>query len=176
MYQLSDQQIDLILADLHERGIETESMRMNLLDHICILIEENLSEGGDFDRSYATTIRSFYKEELRELEDEARLLMTLRRGHLLISRNQFFLVLFALIIGPFVTADISLMMQSAPGVTWHIPFQIWASSIVYALYPLLILLVLYLTPDRFDPLIPHRSKILLGFRPFIRIISLDPAQ
>jgi hypothetical protein len=154
MYRISDQQIDLILSDLRQRGIETESMRMNLLDHICILIEENLEEGGDFSQFYATTIRSFYKQELRELEDEARLLMALNKGHLLISRNQFFLVLLALMIGPVLYSSECFV------VTFH---------------PLLVLLVLFLTPDRFDPLIPRKSKILLGSRPFIRVIPMDAA-
>ena len=34
--------------------------------------------------------------------------------------------------------------------------------LVFSLFPLLITLVLFFTPDRFDPLIPWRSKILLG--------------
>jgi len=174
MYQLNDQQIDLILTDLHQRGIETESMRMNLLDHICILIENHLEEDGDFVKFYSTTIRSFYKEELRELEDEARLLMALDKGRLLLSRNQFFLLLFTLLIGPFITYDLIWMVQVSPG--WFIPAEIWVSTIVFALYPLLVLLVLYLTPDRFDPLIPHKAKILLGGRSMVRVLAVDTVR
>ncbi|HVV04008.1 MAG TPA: hypothetical protein VHC96_07270 [Puia sp.] len=174
MYQLNDQQIDLILADLRQRGIETESMRMNLLDHICILIENHLDENGDFAQFYATTIRSFYKDELRELEDEARLLMALNKGCLLLSRNQFFLLLFALLIGPFITYDLVWMFKTGSG--WFIPSEIWVSTFVFALYPLLVLLVLFLTPDRFDPLIPHKAKILLGGRSLIRVLAMDTAQ
>ena len=155
MYQLNDQQIDLILTDLHQRGIETESMRLNLLDHICILIENHLEEDGDFAQFYATTIRSFYKEELRELEDEARLLMALNKGHLLLSRNQFFLSLAALLI---------------------IPVLYKFECLVCLFHPLLVLLVLFLTPDRFDPLIPHRAKILLGGRPMIKVMVMDTVQ
>ncbi|HTQ27444.1 MAG TPA: DUF3592 domain-containing protein [Puia sp.] len=47
---------------------------------------------------------------------------------------------------------------------------IWMRPLSYALLPLLILLVLYLTPDRLDPLIPRKSKIVLGKRPFVRIL------
>ena len=68
MYQLDDQQIDFILSDLRQRGIRTESLRLNLLDHICILIEENLEKGGDFYHYYTTVLPSFYKQELRELD------------------------------------------------------------------------------------------------------------
>src|SRR5258708_9386644 len=110
-----------MLTDLRQRGIETESMCMNLLDHICILIENNLEEDGDFERFYATVIPSFYKEELRELEDEALLLMSLRRGHLLISRNQFFLLLVGLLIGPFIAYDLVWYIQSDPVTRWIFP-------------------------------------------------------
>lgn len=174
MYQLNDQQIDLILTDLRQRGIETESLRMNLLDHICILIEDQLEENGDFRQFYSTTIRSFYKEELRELEDEARLLMALNKGHLLLSRNQFFFLLFALLIGPFITYDLVWMVTIGPG--WFIPAEIWVSTIVFALYPLLVLLVLFLTPDRFDPLIPRKAKILLGGRSMIKVLVTDTVR
>jgi predicted neutral ceramidase superfamily lipid hydrolase len=70
MYSISDENIDYILHDLKIRGIETESLRLNLLDHICILIEENLEENGDFEKFYAFTIRAFYDHELREIEEE----------------------------------------------------------------------------------------------------------
>jgi hypothetical protein len=45
----------------------------------------------------------------------------------------------------------------------------WMSTVSYALLPTLILFVLYLTPDRFDPLIPKGHVIVLGKRPFICI-------
>ena len=176
MYQLNDHQIDLILFDLQQRGIETESLRLNLLDHICILIEENLEEDGDFSQCYATVIRSFYKQELKELEDEAQLLMALHKGHILLSRNQFFLLLFVLLIGPYITYDLVWMMSRSPATGWRLPFEIWGSTFIFAIYPLLVLLVLFLTPDRFDPLIPRRSKVLLGFKPFIRVLPMNMAQ
>jgi hypothetical protein len=174
MYQLNDQQIELILTDLRLRGIETESMRMNLLDHICILIETQLAEDGDFAQFYATTIRTFYKEELRELEEEALLLMALNKGHIILSRNQFFSLLFVILIGPFIIYDLIWMVQA--GARWTIPTEIWASTIVFALYPLLIWLVLYLTPDRFDPVVPHKAKILLGGRSVIKVLVMDTVR
>lgn len=33
--------------------------------------------------------------------------------------------------------------------------------------------VLYLTPDRLDPVIPRRSKVLIGIHPFIQIVSVS---
>lgn len=171
MYQLNDQQIELILSDLQRRGIETESMRLNLLDHICILIEENLAADGDFHQYYNTVLRSFYKQELRELEEEARLLLTIRKGYL-ISRNLFFAILFTLLIGPFIAYDLVWMINFTPLAHPFIPEEIWVSTLVFAQFPLLVLMVLFFTPDRFDPLFPNKCSILLGGGSFIRVIPL----
>ncbi len=70
MYQLSDKQIDFILNDISARGVEMESLQQNLLDHICCIIENNLEETGDFEKFYQKTIKTFYKDELWEIEEE----------------------------------------------------------------------------------------------------------
>ena len=75
MYRITDENIDFILEDLRRRGIRTESLQLNLLDHICIIIEENLDEHGNFERLYAETIKSFYQKELFELENETNYLL-----------------------------------------------------------------------------------------------------
>jgi hypothetical protein len=50
------------------------------------------------------------------------------------------------------------------------PVCIWGDTLVYVLSPLGIWLVLLLTPNRFDPLIPWGSAVqLLSRRPFLRI-------
>jgi hypothetical protein len=75
MYTITDYHIDFILKDLSKRGITTESLQLNLLDHICILMEENLNENGDFEQFYAMTIKTFYEKELYELEKETNYLL-----------------------------------------------------------------------------------------------------
>lgn len=76
MYHISDQQIDYILNDISARGVEMESLQQNLLDHICCIIENNLEANGDFESFYQKTIKSFYKDELWEIEEETLLLLT----------------------------------------------------------------------------------------------------
>src|SRR6266581_7526898 len=105
MYSLSDQQINFILTDIGNRGITIESLRQNLLDHICILIEQNLPDNGDFEAFYASTIQHFYKAELREIEEETVLLLY-SKNRLLLSRGWFFVVLFTVFIGPYIAYDI----------------------------------------------------------------------
>lgn len=76
MYQLSEQQIDYIFNDISARGVEMESLQQNLLDHVCCIIENNLEENGDFESFYQKTIKTFYKDELWEIEEETLLLLT----------------------------------------------------------------------------------------------------
>jgi hypothetical protein len=73
--------MDFILNDIRSRGIKLESLQQNLLDHVCIIIEQNLEEDGDFQHFYSSVIKDFYKLELRELEEEALFLLTLKNNH-----------------------------------------------------------------------------------------------
>jgi len=57
-----------------------------------------------------------------------------------------------------------------------IPISIWGDTLAWALYPFLVILVLYLTPQRLQPLIPEKAHIRLTIkRPFIKIESSKPA-
>lgn len=78
MYCITDQHIDYILDDIRRNGIETEDLQFNLLDHICCLAEHSLKDGDDFEGFYRQTIKQFYKNELRELEEETILLLTFK--------------------------------------------------------------------------------------------------
>lgn len=78
MYILSDEQVDYIRNDLIARGVEREDLQLNLLDHVCCIIEDELPPGGDFRSFYAQVIRRFYRKELREIEEETTLLLTFK--------------------------------------------------------------------------------------------------
>jgi hypothetical protein len=70
MYTLSDDQIDFILNDIRTRGVAREDLQLNLLDHVCVIMEQHMEEGRDFEKYYQTVIRSFYRSDLREIEEE----------------------------------------------------------------------------------------------------------
>ena len=169
MYYLSDLEVDFILKDIIARGIITEDIQHNLLDHICIIIEENLEQDGDFKEFYFSTIKTFYRHELSEIEAEARILSTYKK-HVVFNRKQFFFLLFLIFIGPFIAYNILWIDLNWQSTRWNIPIEIWGNSLAYALWPSLIFLVIFLTPEKFDPLIPKKSTILLGIKPFIQII------
>lgn len=170
MATLTDEQVDYILADLHAHGIRLDGLRDNLLDHICILLEQRLEQGGDFEQEYADVIPTFYRKELYELEEEALFIQSLRRPHVVLSRGWFFVCAFALVLSPYIFYVVQWWFHLQP--LGHIvdAIDVIGGAAILDVYPLLTLIVLFLTPDRFDPLIPWRSKILLGFRPFIRVL------
>lgn len=70
MYCINEEQIDFILNDISARGIEMVGLQQDLLDHICCIIEHNLNDNGDFESFYNMAIKSFYKHDLKEIEEE----------------------------------------------------------------------------------------------------------
>src|ERR1700730_16038823 len=98
MYTLSDQQVDFILNDIRRHGIQIEDLQQNLLDHICILVEQNLEENGDFEQYYSSVISSFYRQEMREIEEETLFLLTHKTPYIVLNRIQFFGLLFTVVM------------------------------------------------------------------------------
>lgn len=168
MYQLSDQQVDFIQEDIIKHGIKIESLQKNLLDHICIIIEKTLQEDDNFEQAYRQIVKTFYKENLREIEEEAIFLLHSKGPHFLLNRIQFFFLVFTMFIGPYIGYDLIWFFNEGHGTVF--PFEIWGSTLVFATFPLLVIIVVFMIPENLDPLIPKRSKILLGIKPFIKII------
>lgn len=78
MYCISDEQIEYILNDIRRNGVEMEDLQLNLLDHICCIIEQELKEDDDFEHFYRATVQRFYRRDLREIEEETIDLLTFK--------------------------------------------------------------------------------------------------
>ena len=78
MYNLTESQIDFILDDIEKKGVVTEDVRYNILDHVCCIIENEMSEGKNFKEFYGNTIAQFYVNELGEIEEETNNLLTFK--------------------------------------------------------------------------------------------------
>lgn len=78
MYKIKDDEIDFILEDIAKRGVVTEDVRYNILDHVCCIIENEIEDGMDFKECYRNTISKFYRNELREIEEETQKLLTFK--------------------------------------------------------------------------------------------------
>jgi hypothetical protein len=78
MYRLTDDQVDFIMDDMKANGIVFEDLRHNLLDHICCIIETEMSESDDFYAFYRSVLPRFFQKELREIQDETENLLTFK--------------------------------------------------------------------------------------------------
>ncbi|WP_035843498.1 APC family permease [Crocinitomix catalasitica] len=78
MPKITDTEVDFILDDITRRGIETEDVRYNILDHVCCIIENEMPFEMDFYKCYEDTIARFYKKDLAEIELETRDLITFK--------------------------------------------------------------------------------------------------
>jgi hypothetical protein len=174
MFDITDAHIDLILDDLSARGLRIDDLRNNLVDHICVLAELDLRDGDDFEAWYRRVIPTFYRQQLSELEEETEFLLKHQGRFAVLSRLQFFLLLFVILVGPiacWVVTSSGWEMMTPEGVV-----HAWEAGLVFAIFPMLLLAVLFLTPDRYEPLLPRRAKIWLGRKPLISIIPPRDAR
>jgi hypothetical protein len=134
MYCISEQQIDLILDDIRRNGVELEDLQLNLLDHICCIIERELEEDGDFESFYRKTLQRFYKKELRELEEETINLLTFKNYY---AMKKAMYISGAISVAAFIIGSFFKLMFW-PGVAAILIFGILFFSLVFL--PLLFIL------------------------------------
>jgi|SRR6185437_4033509 len=170
MTTLTEEQVDHIQADIAARGIRLEGLRDNLLDHICILVEERLEPNADFETVYRSILPAFYRHELYELEEEAIFLASVKGPRLLLNRWLFFALVFGILFSPYCFYFFSWGLTFVPMAYMPETMLTVCWIMLCTFFPLVSLFVLCFTPDRFDPVIPWRSKVLLGVHPFIRIL------
>jgi hypothetical protein len=127
MYRISEEQINYIRADIKKRGIEMESLQQDLLDHICCIIEARLEENGDFENFYSTVIKTFYKNELSEIETETDNLLT-NKNYYTMKKAMIFSGIFSAVVLSF---GIILKFFHAPGSSPCIILGIFAFSFIF---------------------------------------------
>ena len=127
MYHLTDQQIDFILNDISARGVEMESLQQDLLDHICCIIEQQLEANGDFERFYETTIKTFYKKELREIEEETISLLTNKNYYAM----KKIMIASGIISAALLTMGIVLKFLHQPGASFGIVVGVTVFSFLF---------------------------------------------
>ncbi|MCB0429756.1 MAG: hypothetical protein H6585_07615 [Flavobacteriales bacterium] len=104
MHNVTDAEIDFILNDIKARGIVTEELRHNLLDHICCILEQEMPEGTAFEVFYHRIIQRFFTRELSELQRETDQLMRFKNFYAMkntMKYTGFFSALLILLGGVF---------------------------------------------------------------------------
>lgn len=70
MRNVSEEEVEFILSDIEARGVVLVDLRDNLLDHMCCIIEDEMSETEDFKVFYESVLPRFFKENLLEIQVE----------------------------------------------------------------------------------------------------------
>jgi Ca2+/Na+ antiporter len=78
MVKVSDEQVDFILHEIEARGVTIEDLQWNLLDHMCCIIEHEMSEKDDFNEFFKRLLPRFFNDNLREIQEETELLLTFK--------------------------------------------------------------------------------------------------
>ncbi|MNV16434.1 hypothetical protein D3C71_1071970 [compost metagenome] len=78
MVRISDEQVDFILHEIEARGVTIEDLQWNLLDHMCCIIEDEMSETDNFDQFFQGLLPRFFNDNLREIQEETELLLTFK--------------------------------------------------------------------------------------------------
>ena len=157
MYCLNEKQIDFILDDIRRNGVELEDLQSNLLDHICCIIEQELEENGDFEQFYFSTIKKFYKNELREIEEETISLLTFKNYYVMKKT----MLVSGVVAASFLTLGIILKFLHMPGAAAGIVLGIGGMSFVFL--PLLFLLKIKEQKET-------KNKVLIGLGTFAGIL------
>lgn len=93
--ELTTEQIEFIYEDVESKGLTMDTLIDSLVDHICCTIEN--SGEGDFKTAYTKAIAAFGEEGLLKIENETKLLLTLKK-EILMKGTMFLLGYIALFL------------------------------------------------------------------------------
>ncbi len=134
-----------------------ESLQNDLLDHVCCIVENKLEESGDFERFYESIIKTFYKKELKEIEEETITLLN----------NKHYYAMKKIMIGSgiisaiLLSIGIILKFLHMPGAAVGIVTGVTSFSLIFL--PLMFLLKLKEKES-------SRDKILLGLGSLVTVL------
>ena len=78
MAQLKQNQVDSIFDLLLTHGVSYESLQLDLLDHICCMVEQKMDNGLEFDESLSLSTQEFGLSHLSEIQEATFHLLTLK--------------------------------------------------------------------------------------------------
>ena len=70
MVSLTDEQVDFIRKEIESHGISLPDLQTNLIDHMCTIIENEMSDSDDFHSFFYSILPRFFHDNLHEIEME----------------------------------------------------------------------------------------------------------
>lgn len=134
MFKLDDEHIDFIRSDIQSRGVTTDALIDDIVDHVCCLLEEQVGEGDDFREVYVGIIQKFYGSTLSDIEKETQLLKQFKNYYAM-KKTMLYSGLFATIS---LIAGLILKFTHSPGASLFIVVGIIVFSFLFL--PLMVVL------------------------------------
>lgn len=78
MAELTEKQVDCIEIQI-KKDISIRTLRVELLDHYCCLVEELMDKGQNFDAAFAQAFQTISPNGMAEIEEETFFLLTFNR-------------------------------------------------------------------------------------------------
>ncbi len=75
MVELNNKQVELISGEIDKRGLTYTLLKIELLDHLCCEIENQMEEGLSFKKSFDSILKSIAPERIVEIQEETLLLI-----------------------------------------------------------------------------------------------------
>ncbi|MFN5323976.1 MAG: hypothetical protein ACK5C5_03575 [Bacteroidota bacterium] len=134
MFKLDDAHIEFIRSDIRSRGVTTDALIDDIVDHVCCLLEERVGEGDDFNEVYVGIINKFYGSTLSDIETETQLLKQFKNYYTM-KKTMLYSGLFATIS---LIAGLILKFTHSPGAAFLIVVGIIVFSFLFL--PLIVVL------------------------------------
>lgn len=158
MGRVSDEQVDFILHEIEARGVTIEDLQWSLLDHMCCIIENEMSETDNFDQFFQRLLPRFFNDNLREIQEETELLLTFKHFYAM----KKILVISGLLASAFTLIGSLFKVLHWPGAGISFVLGIGIFGVIFL--PLMIAL-------KFKDEVKMQDKLVLSFGLFIGIIT-----
>lgn len=110
MAQLKQNQVDSIYDLLLTHGVNYESLQLDLLDHICCMVEQKMDNGLEFEESLSLSTQEFGLSNLSEIQEATFHLLTLK-----LNKMKKIVGIIAILTAACVMLGISLKMIGSLG-------------------------------------------------------------
>ena len=110
MVELTCKQLDFIRRDIRKRGIKSNHLVDDVVDHICCSVENEMAKGQSFRDAYLITIRLFGPHGLKHVEIDTRLIVSksyilTRCMNIVINLISLLVCLFFVVFPFFISID-----------------------------------------------------------------------
>lgn len=159
MLSLTEEQVAFIEKDIKVRGITSPDLSIDLLDHICCLIENELDEYKNFETVYHKTLLLFGDKGLKGIQQETNRLLTFKHYYFMNSTMKIsgYVSSLLILIGSF------FKLQHWPGANFMIIVGVFFLSTLFL--PLLFILKFKSTEE-------NNRSILLSIVGFVSSLAI----